>query len=198
MTAITRWDEWLILQINRPAGPSELLDQFALDVAESAFLKGGVFLAAYCWIWFEKGPRREELRRMIVASMVAALFVALAARLMQMGVPFHFRPLHAPPFGFNTPHGVHSETLNAWSSFPSDHAAVFFALSEEVSLAAAFLPVAWPIRKTTPPTSAASKSDTQISKFSKTADRIAKVMMKLNSDDRGLFLLLRLAMCFPP
>jgi undecaprenyl-diphosphatase len=129
VTAINRWDEWLILQINRPAGHSELLDQFALDVAESAFLKGGVFLAAYCWIWFDKGPRREELRRMIVASMVAALFVALAARLMQMGLPFHFRPLHAPPFGFNTPHGVHSETLNAWSSFPSDHAAFFFALS---------------------------------------------------------------------
>jgi undecaprenyl-diphosphatase len=129
MTATNRWDEWLILLINQPAGRSELLDQFALDVSESPILKGGVFLAAYCWIWFDKGPRREELRRMIVASMVAALVVALAARLMQTGLPFHSRPLHAPPFGFTTPFGVHPETLNTWSSFPSDHAAFFFALS---------------------------------------------------------------------
>lgn len=129
MTTINRWDEWLVLLINRPAGRNQLLDQFVLDVAESALLKGGVFLAAYCWIWFEKDSRREELRRMIVASTLAALIVALAARLMQTGLPFHSRPLHAPAFGFNIPLGVHPESLNTWSSFPSDHAALFFALA---------------------------------------------------------------------
>ncbi len=129
MTTINRWDEWLVLLINQPAGRNELLDQFVLDVAESALLKGGVFLAAYCWIWFEKGDRRDYLRRMIVASTVAALFVALVVRVMQTGLPFHPRPLHAPPFGLNIPLGVHPESLKTWSSFPSDHAALFFALA---------------------------------------------------------------------
>lgn len=129
MTAIKQWDEWLVLLINQPAGRSELLDQFVLDVAESAVLKGGIFLAVYCWIWFEKGDRREELRRMIVASTVAALFVALIVRLMQTGLPFHPRPLHAPAFGLNMPLSVHPESLRTWSSFPSDHAALFFALA---------------------------------------------------------------------
>lgn len=129
MTAIKRWDEWLILLINQPAGRNELLDQFVLDVADSAVLKGGVFLATYCWIWFERGDRREDMRRMIVASTLAALFVALIVRLMQTGLPFHPRPLHAPAFGLNMPLSVHPESLRTWSSFPSDHAALFFALS---------------------------------------------------------------------
>jgi undecaprenyl-diphosphatase len=126
---INRWDEWLVLLINQPAGRNALLDQFVLDVADSAVLKGGVFLAAYCWIWFVSGDRREDLRRMIVASALAALFVALIVRVMQTGLPFHPRPLHAPAFGLNTPLSVHPESLKTWSSFPSDHAALFFALS---------------------------------------------------------------------
>ena len=129
MIGIKRWDEWLVLLINQPAGRSELLDQFVLDVADSAILKGGVFLAAYCWIWFASGDRREDMRRMIVASVLAALFVALIVRVMQTGLPFHPRPLHAPDFGLNTPLSVHPESLKTWSSFPSDHAALFFALS---------------------------------------------------------------------
>lgn len=129
MAVINRWDEWLLLLINQLAGHSELLDQFVLDVANSAVLKGGIFLAAYCWIWFEKSDRREDMRRMVVASTLAALVVVLTVRLMQTGLPFHPRPLHAPAFGLNTPLSVHPESLRTWSSFPSDHAALFFALS---------------------------------------------------------------------
>lgn len=128
MTAMGRLDERLILWINHPAGRSELLDRVVFDIADSALLKGGVFLAVYCWMWFQAGESRDAVRRMIVASLISAVIVAAASRLLQFGLPFHPRPLHVPSLGLNTPLSVNPATLKAWSSFPSDHAVLFFAL----------------------------------------------------------------------
>lgn len=128
MTAIDRLDERLVLLINHSAGSNALLDHFVHDVADSVTLKGGVFLAVYCWMWFQPGEQRDGVRRMIVASLIAALIVAAAARLLQVGLPFHPRPLHTPSLGLKVPLSVNPATLNTWSSFPSDHAVLFFAL----------------------------------------------------------------------
>lgn len=120
-------DERLIRWINGPAGRDELLDRFVFDVADSSLLKGGVFLAIYCWIWFQADERRDDTRRMIVASLIAALITSAVARLAQLGLPFHQRPLHAS-LGLNVPLSITPETLKTWSSFPSDHAVLFLAL----------------------------------------------------------------------
>ncbi|OFX00811.1 MAG: hypothetical protein A3D94_15660 [Alphaproteobacteria bacterium RIFCSPHIGHO2_12_FULL_66_14] len=121
-------DERLIRWINSPAGRDELLDRFVFDVADSSLLKGGVFLAVYCWIWFQAGERRDDTRRMIVASLIAAMMTTAVARLAQLGLPFHQRPLHASSLGLNVPLSITPETLKTWSSFPSDHAVLFLAL----------------------------------------------------------------------
>ncbi len=44
-------------------------------------------------------------------------------------LPVHLRPLHSPMLGFNIPPGIDLATLSGWSSFPSDHACVYFALT---------------------------------------------------------------------
>jgi undecaprenyl-diphosphatase len=128
MTTIAWLDERLIRWINSPAGSDVLLDRFVFDVADSALLKGGVFLAVYCWIWFQAGERRDGVRPIIVASLIAAPIAAAAARMMQLGLPFHQRPLHTSTLGLNMPISVNPGTLKTWSSFPSDHAVLFFAL----------------------------------------------------------------------
>ena len=46
-----------------------------------------------------------------------------------ISLPFHLRPLHTPGLAIHLAHGVNPVTLNAFSSFSSDHAALFFALS---------------------------------------------------------------------
>jgi undecaprenyl-diphosphatase len=127
-TTIAWLDGQLIRWINGPAGRDDLLDRFVFDVADSSFLKGSVFLAVYCWIWFQAGDRRDDIRRMIVASLIAALMTAAVARLAQLGLPFHPRPLHVSSLGLNMPLSIKPETLKTWSSFPSDHAILFFAL----------------------------------------------------------------------
>lgn len=128
MMTITRLDEELIRWINSPAGSDELLDKFVFDVASSSLLKGGIFLAIYCWIWFQPGQQCDRVRRMLMASLIAALVTTAAARLIQMGLPFHQRPLHTLSLGLNIPLSVNPETLKTWSSYPSDHAVLFFAL----------------------------------------------------------------------
>lgn len=118
-------DRALVLWINAPAGQNMALDRLIYDIADSPLLKGGLFLSFYWWLWFDRASGR---RREVVAALLAAIVVALLSRLMQVGLPFHQRPLHTPDLGVHVPLGVAPETLNTFSSLPSDHAMLFFAL----------------------------------------------------------------------
>ena len=119
-------DNALVLWINSPAGQSGVLDKLVYDIADSPLLEGGLFLAFYWYLWFARAPGR---RREIAGALTAAVIVAILSRLLQVGLPFHQRPLHTPGLGVHLPLGVEPETLNTFSSFPSDHAMLFFALS---------------------------------------------------------------------
>jgi membrane-associated phospholipid phosphatase len=51
-----------------------------------------------------------------------------------MLLPTHVRPLHNAALNFRLPLHLNPETLNHWSSFPSDHASVFFAIATTIFL----------------------------------------------------------------
>lgn len=130
MTSFEQVDRALVLYANQLAGRDVVLDKLIYDVADSALLKGGVFLAAYWWIWFEADESGVHgQRRNLVVALLSAAVVAVASRLLQVCLPFHLRPLHTLGLGLRLPFGVDPRTLNDFSSFPSDHAVLFFALS---------------------------------------------------------------------
>jgi undecaprenyl-diphosphatase len=57
-------------------------------------------------------------------------FVAVfAARMLSIWLPFRERPLRNPLLHFQLPYNMRPERLLGWSSFPSDHGAVWFALA---------------------------------------------------------------------
>jgi undecaprenyl-diphosphatase len=120
--------------LNQFAGRDELFDRAVLDIADSAAVKGALFMAYFWYLWFSRAENAEARRRGIVASLVAGAVAVLIARLLQIGLPLHERPLHSPDLQFVPPIGVNPETLNHWGSFPSDHAALFFALSTAIYL----------------------------------------------------------------
>lgn len=125
MATIAGLDEAFLLWINHPAGRSAVVDRLVYDIADSILLKGGVFLALYWWLWFDhKGKRRRE----VIVALFAAIIIAVVSRALQVALPFHQRPLHSPGLGVHVPLTVDPETLNTFSSFPSDHAMLFFAL----------------------------------------------------------------------
>ena len=117
--------EWLN-QFSRVSLP---LDKAIYVVAESHLLKGGVLLALLWWCWTRRtgrliGPDLLSLRT------IAGAFVAIAVgRAMQNLLPMRLRPAHDPDLGFTVPYDVNIEALDGWSSFPSDHAVLFFALA---------------------------------------------------------------------
>jgi undecaprenyl-diphosphatase len=126
MASIADIDRFFLLWINQPAGRNDVLDKLVYNIADAQLLKGGLFLAAYWWLWFE---RKGEQRRDVVVAMVAAIITAGLSRLLQVALPLHQRPLHSPGIGIHMPLTVDPETLNTFSSFPSDHAMLYFALS---------------------------------------------------------------------
>jgi undecaprenyl-diphosphatase len=129
MTALEQVDSVLTLSANRFAGRDISLDTLIYDIADSTILKGGVFLAAYWWLWFEVDKEGVPAqRRNVVVALLSGTVAAIASRVMQVALPFHLRPLHTPELGMRVPFGVNATTLNDFSSFPSDHAVLFFAL----------------------------------------------------------------------
>jgi undecaprenyl-diphosphatase len=53
----------------------------------------------------------------------------MIARILAWSLPFRERPLHNPSLHFQVPFGVDITSLIGWSSFPSDHATLYFALA---------------------------------------------------------------------
>ena len=130
MSLIEQTDRALSQYANQLAGRSAVLDKFVYDVLDLSLLNGGVFLAVFWWLWFE--ARESGLyaqRRNVVVALMAAPVVASASRLLQVLLPVHRLPLHNLDLGLRPPFGIDPVSFNQFNSFPSDHTALFFALS---------------------------------------------------------------------
>ena len=51
------------------------------------------------------------------------------ARVLQLVLPYRARPVHTAGLDFTLPYTMPADFLAGWSSFPSDHASLFFALA---------------------------------------------------------------------
>jgi membrane-associated phospholipid phosphatase len=109
-------------------------DHFA-DLAEHLFLLTGVIaLSAYSWLWFEgQGVVRDKQRGRLVAQIIGTFIAIAASRFLAHILPFRVRPLYAG-IGYHAPSFHILSNYESWSSFPSDHAAMFFALAFGVFL----------------------------------------------------------------
>ena len=89
---------------------------------------------ALVWLlWFSDHSFRC---RLAILEGFIGMFVAFAvARELGNWLPERVRPLHSGDPHFTPPLGIPDDMLEHWSSFPSDHAAVFFALSTSLWLA---------------------------------------------------------------
>ena len=100
-------------------------------VNDSNFLKEGLIVALCWWGWFENGEdqdKNKEAREGILSALLACFVAIIIARLAVLALPFRVRPLCDPANGL---HFVPSSSFNwqHWSSFPSDHAIMFFTLA---------------------------------------------------------------------
>ena len=121
------WEYGLITALNQYAGRSALLDRTVHALTSRQLLQGVVLMAMLWYLWFQADS--PEVRRRLMSGTAAAVLAGITSRLLQIGLPTHLRPLHTTALAFVPPIGVEPDALNHFSSFPSDHGAVFFALA---------------------------------------------------------------------
>lgn len=107
-------------------------DSAVIFLAHCELLKGAPFLALFVGFWCSR-EKREERRETVATVLVSCISALVIARSLALLLPFRMRPLAEPSLHFQVsdklPHG-----FEAWSSFPSDHAMMFFSLATGIFL----------------------------------------------------------------
>jgi hypothetical protein len=81
MSLFGQTDRALTLYANQFAGRSIVLDKCVYDILDTSLLNGGVFLAAYWWLWFEADESGVHAqRRNVVVALLAVIGVAGALK----------------------------------------------------------------------------------------------------------------------
>jgi len=124
------FDSSILSCINRFVGQHPAFDKVVVYLGTNCFLRGGIIAALCWWAWFMHGEDRDKskaARETIISAMLAAFVSILFVRLLDLALPFRTRPVCDPANGWHFPSGA-TDWQN-WSSFPSDHAIMFFALT---------------------------------------------------------------------
>ena len=109
------------------------VDAIVFFIAEHDLFKGGVFMALVWWLWFQRdqeASNQDRTRSSILSTLMMCIVAVCVARLFAHLLPFSQRPLYMPELHFQTAYTIPTNYyLETWSSFPSDHAAMFFTLA---------------------------------------------------------------------
>jgi undecaprenyl-diphosphatase len=127
-TMLNPFDAGILSFLNGFAHRSWLVDGLLRLVSENYLFKGAVPAALMWWVWFRRDERTSGRRQLLLSSLFAGFLALVVSRGLAQSLPFRERPLHNPAVHFQLPYGEIRSTLIGWSSFPSDHAALFFAL----------------------------------------------------------------------
>ena len=123
------FDVGIVLYVNQLAHRWFALDATVSLIASDSLIKGGVIVALLWWAWFRASEKRAIDREFLSCGIVTAFLSLLVARTLAELLPYRERPLHTPALHFQMPYHSNESILIHWSSFPSDHAALFCALS---------------------------------------------------------------------
>ena len=128
LAVIQRFDLAVYGLVNRVTG-NWFLDRIAVNQERTQILKGGIFFAAYWWLWFRPGPDvLEERRKTIIAIIFGTLFAITCVHFVTAITPYRTRPMYNEALAHHYSIPI-PENFAQWTSFPSDTAAYFCALA---------------------------------------------------------------------
>ncbi len=125
------FDYTIIHAMNAFSNVSPEFDELVIKLSSLSLLKGGVFMAAVWFFWFANADEQERsrTREELLANLFASFIGVILCRIIALMLPFRERPLRNPELHFVLPYSLDPSTLIGWSSFPSDHAAMFFSFA---------------------------------------------------------------------
>lgn len=131
---VNHFDSSIITFLNGFAHRSVIFDSF-IYMLDNDLLKGGIVAALIWWGWFRSDANKISNRHYLLWGIVACLLSIVVARTLAKSLPFRERPYTNTAIHFQLPYGTGTEELIHWNAFPSDHAAVFFALATTIFFA---------------------------------------------------------------
>ena len=141
LDAIVSTDRAVALALNAYAAAPTGYNRILVVLSGANFIKMGPFVFMVVWYW--NRPPFTERRRVLINGLTGIFIAFFLGRILQVTLPHRARPIQDATLGMILPPGMSEDILGGWSSFPSDHAAIFaamvvlaFALSRWVGFAA--------------------------------------------------------------
>ena len=121
----------VLVYMNGFLGQSATFDMALYALGDNILVQGLVPATALWYLWFRdtQPNRQREIRERILAVLFAAIVLVLLARVLALVLPFRDRPMSDPTLAYHTIYPSWGGHLYSWSSFPSDHAVLFFGLA---------------------------------------------------------------------
>jgi membrane-associated phospholipid phosphatase len=127
---ISAFDNQPIIWLNQLIFKWPAVDLFLTWLATSHITRFIPMLLVVCWLWFERAPKQALNRQILVETVLAAFAALFIARFLALALPFRDRPLVNPELHLVIPF---ESGVRTWSSFPSDHAVLAFALATSLA-----------------------------------------------------------------
>jgi undecaprenyl-diphosphatase len=159
MSVLNPFDAGIISFFNRFAHRSWAFDAF-IELSSSYLFRVAGIVPLIWWAWFKNGehsadsPETNSAREILLYGAFSCLVALAVSRVLSAVLPFRERPLRAPGLHFQLPYSQNLFALLGWSSFPSDHAAVYFTVAMSlyfVSRRAGLFALAWALLVTSLP-----------------------------------------------
>src|SRR5207244_8730978 len=91
--------------------------------------KGLLFASLMWWAWFRSEGSKTTDPEVVISSLLAGAVSVSISQLLQRLLPFRPRPVFLSALDLKIPYTGDAESVLNLSSFPSDHAAFFYALA---------------------------------------------------------------------
>jgi undecaprenyl-diphosphatase len=126
-------DDFTIKMLNDLAHNASFLTKVMFLIVNNNLLKGAAIIAALWYLWFNEKSISSDSREKIIITLYGTIIAIAIGRSLANLLPFRDRPIFNVEFNF--PYKIDSlSELHSWSSFPSDHAILFFSLATGIFL----------------------------------------------------------------
>ena len=123
------FDHTIIGFLNQFAQFSWTFDFIVRVISSNKLIKGGILLTILWWGWFKESENQENIRLHLISILFGCCAAILLGRGLALLLPYRLRPINEEGLGFLLPHGMEPTMMTGMSSFPSDHAVLFYTLS---------------------------------------------------------------------
>jgi undecaprenyl-diphosphatase len=127
---LTYFDLPLLHAINGYCGISWVADRLISHLALN--FKWAIPLTVWWVLWFQPAENQLHRHRVLLMIILAVMLSLVINRAISVAMPYRVRPMETPGIGYRLPlfeDGFKYADFEAWSSFPSDQATLFFAFA---------------------------------------------------------------------